>query len=311
MSKLRSQYKSLSSHLKHSGKEDGIYLRKPGIKTFWLYYFIVYCQNGNLNRAAQKLKISPVSLQRVLDQLEKHLGAQLLIGQSPCADLTPLGQEFMREALNIISELQRIRSALSLQPFNPTQSIRLGSCSDWIQQLLLPFFTILINQYPDKHICLEQFESLWDMEKALQEGRLDFALDWREPLLQGINCLSGTPNPYMVVASPDQNRAWDVWHYATPYVHQGHFKPWEHESYPLIQTPESHFSGLLELALSDLCALYVPEWLVRKHLQNGTLVQICEPSVSHVLTPYLLWSEHQSDPNVKSCAETFIESAFP
>jgi DNA-binding transcriptional LysR family regulator len=286
-------------------------LNKPGLKSFWLYYFVVYCQYGTLNKAAQYLKISSGSLERVLDQLEKHLGVQLLIKQSPFADLTPLGQQFMPEALKIISELQRIRSVLTHQPLNPSQSIRLGSSSDWMQQLLLPFFKILINQYPDKHICLEQFESQWDMEKALLEQRLDFVMDWREPRLQGIDYLAGTPNPYIVVASPKQKRTWDQWQYATPDVQQGLFKPWEHESYPLIQTPENHFSGLLELALSGLCALYGPECLVRKHLQNGTLVQICEPPVSHVLTPYLLWSEHQSDPNVKSCAETFIESAFP
>ncbi|HEY9843175.1 MAG TPA: LysR family transcriptional regulator [Candidatus Obscuribacterales bacterium] len=282
-------------------------LRKPGIKTVWLQCFVSSCQKSSLTTAAQAMGMTAAALRRNLELLEQQLGVRLLAGKSDAIVPTPLGQLVYEEATVILRELKRISSLMAVSPGRQTAVLNLGCARDWLQPLLLPLCGLLRQQLPGLTLRMEQLAGQSELEQALLDGKLDLALDWREPLNEGISCLGGSPQPYVVVSAPHPKRHWESWHYATPWVKQGYFKPWDHAGYPQLNQLESgHFSTLLDMALSGLCALYVPEYLVRAQLVTGSLVRVAEPPVFHAFTPLLLWNEQRADTDFASLARTYF-----
>ncbi|HEY9842605.1 MAG: LysR family transcriptional regulator [Candidatus Sericytochromatia bacterium] len=285
------------------------FLRKPSLKSAWLNCFVMAAQKSSCSTAAHNLGLTPQALRRNLLELETHLGAQLLMGKRDTVELTPLGKVLFEDAIQILRELQHISSCLPVLPVVRTKDLALGCTSDWIQNLMLPLCEILKKRRPGQLLRIEKLGSLSDLEQALVEGKLDMALDWREPVSDDIAFLSSPPIQYIVVTAPGLKRSWDAWHYATPNVCQGTFKPWDHVEYPpLIQMESSDFNALLEMALSGLYAIYVPECLVRGYLGQGRLEIVAEPPMCQTLTPYVLWPKSGDDRGIRQVAQIFADA---
>lgn len=143
-----------------------------------LYYFKTIAQSGSLARASEILYVTPPSLSKSLSRLEAELAVPLFdrIGNNRIR-LNNNGRIFLNgieSGIGAIEETVRI-----LQDLNAPElgSIRYAvSGYDLIESMLEGF----IDRHPGIHM-FQMFLSSSEMEQALDDGRIDFAVNYIPP----------------------------------------------------------------------------------------------------------------------------------
>lgn len=144
-----------------------------------LIYFCAIVDHGNLSKAAKFLNITQPPLSVHLKELEETLGEILLIRKGKQVVLTPEGHLFYNKAVKLLRHINEFEFELRSKNKLKEQSIKVGVASPaqyFIQKLIRDW------QAKDRPINIELMtSSIYAIEQALQEGKLDFAIV-RQPL---------------------------------------------------------------------------------------------------------------------------------
>ena len=140
--------------------------------------FIAVCEHKQINRAAEKLFISPSAISRKISALEQEVGHELLIRTKPFLAITAQGRimlDYAREAVALHSAMTaRLNATSEARP----QVIRLGfqnlHQSRWISELT----TVLKERFPHIQIRVER-GSLPVLNEKFNSGELDAIFDLR------------------------------------------------------------------------------------------------------------------------------------
>lgn len=261
---------------------------RPGLKLAWLRSFAVLVEQGNWEKAAQALKLSPASLRRNLMQLENHLQVCLLIelGESEGAlSLTPTGEDLYKQAQALLAVLANDGNPL-LVPSPELPVLRLGLTSPY----LLSTFQDLVGHFseplPPHHLIVQTFGTEHSWEDLLLQKQIDLLIGTQAPLSPALASLTGKSSPYCIAAATQFPQPLAKWRFAL-LANTGECPHWLKPAQIVCQASELGF--LLEMAKSDLCALYLPECLIQAELAQGSLVKIAEPPEPADWTPYLCW----------------------
>src|ERR1035438_8860883 len=73
------------------------------VDTRLLRYFIAVAEELNFTRAAARLHVSQPSLSKQIRQLERQVGAELLVRTSRSVSLTPVGAELLTDARELVA----------------------------------------------------------------------------------------------------------------------------------------------------------------------------------------------------------------
>lgn len=267
-------------------------LRRPGLKVSWLAYFIEVSRKAQLAAAAQSLGITPQALRRNLDQLESHLGVQLIQYHGKILQLTPCGEDFLAEAFELFYALRRLNGPEPPPPVLQSQTLQLGWTKSWLQNLLVDLCSEVRQILPEHRLNIQHLAGQRELEQALLDGRLDLALLWSPPESELLASLAVEPSPFVIVSAPQPLRPWDTWTYAIPAPELTALQPWSDDLHPRkIQLQANSLYALLDMACSGQCAVYLPECLIRSQLRQNQLVRVARPPVQHMLTPSVCWRE--------------------
>jgi len=77
-----------------------------------LRYFVTVAAERNFNKAAERLNMAQPPLSRAIQQLEAEVGAELIDRTSRPLALTPMGQLFHAQALQILRRIDDMRSMM-------------------------------------------------------------------------------------------------------------------------------------------------------------------------------------------------------
>ena len=164
-----------------------------------LIYFCAIVDHGNLSNAARFLNITQPPLSVHLKELEEDLGETLLIRKGKQVSLTPAGHIFYNKAVKLLRQINEFEFSLAHKQQVRENSIKVGVASPaqcFIQKLIRDW------QARGRSVNIELVtSSIYTIEQALQEGKLDFAIV-RQPLAYSNYTISSLGSFHHVAVYP-------------------------------------------------------------------------------------------------------------
>lgn len=136
-------------------------------------------EEGSVNRAAVRLRITQPALSRQMKALEHELGGRLLERESSGVKPTGLGHELMKAMKPLVENFDSAMAELRGQARGERSEIRVGYLGSAAQSFLTPALAMLRKSYPTARLKLHD-QSPREQITALRQGELDIALIGQE-----------------------------------------------------------------------------------------------------------------------------------
>lgn len=282
--------------------------------------FIKSAECGSFSKAGAVLGMSPSSVSRQIDKLEKDLATKLFKRSTRHLVLTGSGQAFLERATKAVSDLEAACSAVRSIPNEIAGDLRISVFESFGRLRICPMIPDFLLQYPKIRLELLLDNQLADLYK----DEVDLAIRIGRPEDSRLKARKLAENRMLLCASP---------HYlarhgmpTTPHdladhnclvlsrsrrIVWWHFRRGE-------EVQKIHVSGnltsmggtpLLEAGLRGVGLVMLLDWMVAPHIKAGELVSVMEtwePSLyeggsGDVYAIYL------DDPNTKPVIRSFID----
>ena len=154
---------------------------------------------GQISLAAAKLNVSQPSLSAQLAEVEVDLGVSLFHCSRSGVRVTPLGEEILRRARQIVHDIHDLRAVVQGGSLFQGR-LRLGVLPSIGPYLLPSVIQKLHREHPSLRIVIRE-ENTQDLDAGLRSGRLDMIIS--------------TPEDHPAATSYDivKERLWLQWHW--------------------------------------------------------------------------------------------------
>jgi len=144
-----------------------------------LQYLVAIADTGRFGDAAKRLHVSQPSLSAQVAEMEAELDCPLVERGRSGAVLTPVGQEVVRRARLILSEVEDMKAVTRETALGLAGRLRLGTLPS-VGPYLLPTATKrLHNQFPELRLLVRE-EKTVDLETHLAGGNFDVIISTAE-----------------------------------------------------------------------------------------------------------------------------------
>lgn len=157
---------------------------------------------GSLVAAGRSLGLTPSAVSRGIADLERSLGATLLLRSTRRVQLTEDGAQVYERALDILSRLRELEASVARRTRSVSGTLRVGLPAPIGRYIVWPRLAVLLNRYPDLKLDVKPIQD----PKAMQSENFDLLLMVGEPppsRLVAHRLARGRPGIY---ASPDYVR---------------------------------------------------------------------------------------------------------
>jgi DNA-binding transcriptional LysR family regulator len=139
-------------------------------------------EEGSVNRAAVRLRITQPALSRQMKALEELVGGTLLERESSGVKPTGLGHALVKSMLPIVAAYDAAMGQLRIQARGAEAKLRVGYLYSAAQSVLTPALARLRIAHPDLKLILHDLSPREQID-GLQAGELDVALIGQEGLV--------------------------------------------------------------------------------------------------------------------------------
>ena len=140
-----------------------------------LRYVLAVARTGNFSRAAQQCHVSQPSLSQQILKLEDELGEQLFDRLRKRAQLTPVGEAFVRRAARILNEVESAGREARQAKELVSGTVCVGALPTIAPYLLPTVVRRFAAQFPGVQIIVQE-DTTARMLEMLAEGEVDFAI---------------------------------------------------------------------------------------------------------------------------------------
>jgi DNA-binding transcriptional LysR family regulator len=278
--------------------------------------FVAVVETGAFARAAERLGMSTSSLSRLVGDLEAHLGARLLNRTTRRLSLTEGGQAFYERSVQLLAELAEAEAVASLAAAAPHGRIKL-TCSVAIGlQRVAPAIARFAARYPDVRFDVTVADRLIDLveegfDLAIRIGRVggESLVARKLGAMQLVMCASpeylsrhGTP------AAPADLARHNLFTYAYgPHPNLWRLTDPSGAEHPVRAAGNLHANSgdlLVATAVAGLGIAFEPDFIVRPHLDNGSLVRVLP---GYTGTQGEIWAVYPSRRHLSVKVRLFVE----
>lgn len=133
---------------------------------------------GSLSAGSRKLRVPLPSVSRKVAELERHLGARLLIRTSRNVQLTDAGRDYIDSARHIVAELQEAELRASGEYQVPRGELTVASTLQLGRAVIAPLAYEFLEEYPEISLNLHLVDRAVDLfderiDVAVRVGNLD------------------------------------------------------------------------------------------------------------------------------------------
>lgn len=144
-----------------------------------LQYIVAVSETGRFHEAARLMNVSQPSLSAQIAEAETHLGARLIERDRKGAYMTPLGEEVVRRARRIFTELEDLKTVAQRSQGALEGRFRLGTLPTLGPYLLPSAAKELHRRFPELRLSVRE-ENAKILDEKLKDGRLDLLISTAE-----------------------------------------------------------------------------------------------------------------------------------
>ncbi len=287
-----------------------------------MHIFVTVVQSGNFSAAARKQNTSQATVSKKVAGLEAKLGVKLITRTSREFSLTQAGTEYYRYCAAFLEELDEVENRIRAQVTSPKGLLRVAAPAPLGRLMLAPLLSEFMVRFPDIEVDL----SIEDRHVDLIAEGIDVAIRARE--LEDSSLVARTlfENKIILVASQDyvNNRGKPkvpsdlINHNCIVYtlaksLNNWHFTQNEEEvTIPVKGTIRSNSGETnLKMALEGFGVAQIPEWMVRKYIQQGTLIPLLTDYQTDGLPMNLIYPKNRHIPSKVRCFIDFMKEKIP
>ena len=272
--------------------------------------FAVVAEARSFTRAAARLNVSPSALSQTIGKLEKRLGMRLLARTTRSVALTEAGERLFNVVHPRLGDIAAELSALKSLRDRPSGTIRITTSEHPALTILEPALAKLMPLYPDITVEVSVDYGLTD----IVANRFDAGIRLGEHLAQDMIAVPISPPLRMAVVgspayfarhprpmTPDDLHTHRCINIRFPRL--GNLAQWEFEKdgravnvkVNAVLVNNSMHLGLAA-ALDGIGLAWTGADLVRKHIAEGTLVQVLQDWCP-TFSGYHLYSPSRAEPS--------------
>lgn len=282
--------------------------------------FIKAAECGSFSKTGTVLGMSPSSVSRQIDKLEKNLTTKLFKRSTRHLVLTDSGHSFLERTTKAVADLEAAFIAIRTTPKEIAGDLRISVFESFGRLRICPVVPDFLIQHPKIKLELLFDNQLTDLYKdevdlAIRIGRPEDSRLKARKLLENHMVLCASPEylaqhgiptkPHdladhnCLVLSRSRRITW--WH----------FRQGEEAAKVQVSGNLTSIGGtpLLEAVIEGIGLVMLPEWMVMSHINSGILIRVMgkwvpslyEGGSGDVFAVYL------DDPNTKPVIRAFID----
>lgn len=280
--------------------------------------FVRVVQTGSFSAAGRDMKTTQTTISKKVAALEKKLGVKLLTRSSRDHALTPTGSEYFDQCVAILGELDEAEARARSEVASPRGVIRIAAPVAFGRLVIAPLIAEFFTLYPEIKVDL----SLNDRHVDLISEGVDVAIRARTLDDSSLVARHLFDNPMMLLASPDYLAQHGVpkkpedlkEHNCLVFSMLKSINVWRFKqdgqefSVPVTGNFQSDNGDvLLEVALTGVGLVQLPNWMVNEHVKAGKLVQVMEDYSGQTLPFNAIYPQNRFIPLKVRCFIDFIK----
>jgi DNA-binding transcriptional LysR family regulator len=148
-------------------------LDESKIKLSQLRSLIAVANHGNFSAAALEMGLNQSTLSHAIATLEDELGVVLLVRGRHGATPTPVGEQILQDARQILSLLESIHQKARLEQDLEEGTVRIASVRSVATHLLPAVFAQFQQNFPTIRLSISEYDLYNEVEQVLREGQAD------------------------------------------------------------------------------------------------------------------------------------------
>lgn len=153
-------------------EKDNFRLR---IRLRHIHCFLAIAQEGNLGKAAERLRLTQPAISKTLAELEDIAGCKLFERDRQGARLTPRGENFRRHALGVLEALDAVSDSIGLDPRPEGAVVNIGVLPSVGADLMPPALAAFRRSHPQARVAIRTAANA-PLLDVLKGGEVDFVL---------------------------------------------------------------------------------------------------------------------------------------
>jgi DNA-binding transcriptional LysR family regulator len=245
--------------------------------------FVNVAETESFTKASQKLAISTAQVSRQVNALEKRLNIKLFYRTTRKVSVTEEGRVFYHHCRGVLDGLDAAERAITNLQSTPQGKIKLTAPVTYGEQQILPLINDFMQQYPDIEVTaylsnqqLDLVDESFDL--AIRLGNLSDSSLMAKKLTERINYVCASPAylekygiPHSLSELNKHNcllGTRDYWHFSDA---------GKEKSIRVAGKLRCNSGfGLVDAALKGIGIVQLPDYYIKEHLINGTLISLLD-----------------------------------
>ncbi|ARV60912.1 LysR family transcriptional regulator [Nostocales cyanobacterium HT-58-2] len=143
------------------------------LKISQLRAFVAVADHSNFSYAALELGLSQSTISHAIATLEEELGVVLLLRGRHGATLTPIGEQVIQEARQVLHLLEVIQEKANQEKGLQAGQVRVACVRSIATHLLPKVISRFRQKFPTISVVMTEYDRYAEVEQALREGQAD------------------------------------------------------------------------------------------------------------------------------------------
>jgi DNA-binding transcriptional LysR family regulator len=276
--------------------------------------FILISELGSLAAAARAIGISPAAVSKQLTKLEEELGLQLLVRSTRRLELTEIGVNYYSQCQRILEEVEAASALVAQMKVIPNGVLKVVSGRHFATSYIVPHMKEFLLKYPKIELHLELAERVPDLNTEGIDVLIGMSISATGDAIQKRIATTS----YSLCASPDYLKKFgtpkkpdDLKHHR--YIAHSMRKPDNellfHNKEIVTLTPYIRVNDaetMLNFALDGLGIVKLHHYVVKKHLEQGSLQELLSSYNNPEIPIYVAYPQRRFIASKIRCFIDFI-----